>query len=1664
MRFMSEEGYSPRSLTTSIQAIPTSENVVALPRDEEVKARIAYLEKEARSLGNSPHAALLFHEAGLLWESLKQARSAAVAYQSAFKLAPGFLANIRAARRLFSDVGNWTMVVQLLEAEFSAAESKRMQAALLFEQGQVLETRLSKEAEATAAFEKCLDYGPEDVTLLVQLEQAFTDRADYPRLVKVERLLGEKLKDVGARVEYLTSAAQLLEDRLANPTEAAVLYRQAFSLERKNPQLLAAIKRLAQREGNPEEELAALAAEAELLGDRAAPTYLQIARTYERLHRPHDALSALVAARRANSDDALVLSELARVYEGDNRREELADVLKAWAAKNRDESEFVSLQLRLAQINEELGRHDEAVASFREIEARVKGHPMALAGLGKLYARTQNWNGLLETYEKEALAADESQHKATRLYKAAETLEERLGRVEEAIVRYRDCLSASPGFLPAQKALVRIFESRSMWAELVGIYEQDLLQTGDKESQISALNKMVGILEDRLSEFDRAIELVKRVLELSADNAAAFRNLSRLYERTGRFADLIELNDRRAAISADTKEVISLAHRNAELTQEHLKDRTQAIVAWERVLQLSPSYLPALRALGGLYAQESRWDSMVKMYRTESEIETSPEKASQVVHKIGELYEHRIQDTDKAVIAYREALDLDPTSSNTLRALGRLFRGRSEWESLIEILRAEAASLTEPTERANALFQAGSLWEEKLGRPESAIEAYQEALRLAPGHPTATQQLERLLLVKDDIKEVVVLFDRQMQLGQDKLKASAGMKLARIYFDKFNEPVRAAACCEAVLEVEPHNLGALRLLNRIRSRDRSRRHETRLKLGQALGDPKLLAAFRLMASESETTQDTLSLLRASHTDDPSDETLTMSLERLLKKTGDMAGLVALMEQRLSETHDPSTALHMKLRLAELFEGQVKDTPKALTLYQAAIESSAPLLPAHMGKIRCLTALGRSDDVVLAMELMATHVSDVSLKTQTLVEAAALSLSRHPTGEKATALYRVVLNFDPLHAEATAGLEALLVKRGDSNDLGLLHARRAEVRQSQGDLAAAGREYFLAAQRMLEVPNERQRATELLDRALMANPNQMEALELKGNLALEEQNYLEAAAAFGARVKQGGDATTLSALHLKLGALYHDHLSDSSKAVTHLQSALSAAPKTVEALERLAAIHLNSRNWTSAADCTRQVLESILPLPDRARHTLLLAKILDEGFGDTEAAIAQFRKALELMPGDQQVLDRLVILYEKMGSLEGLVQVLMQQANQASDVKKASALKLRVAELQLKSLGDSTKAIGTYRQVLELEPNSLGAYVALADLYSKDTSSLAMSIDAHRNILRIDASKLQSLHALFRIWESQRQFDRAFCASAVLTFFQSATDLEMSFYQDARTRVPSEFRGSPLTPNEVQSMAAPHARHPALSVIRAVGDQLSKMLPPGFEALGVDRKTDKLKADHALVKAVASVTRMFGVEEFECFQSKRGLVVVEPAEPLAMCLGPDVVRRFNLREQRFLFGRASFALATKSAMVRKMATAELLDLIGNSVRIHQPSFVGSKRLSDEQSKLLRRAYSRKALKALEEPALQMLSAMPLQIDSFASDVELSSDRAGLVAAGDPAAALSMLLKEDVRAHSAKAEGIDGITKAVQERPEMKQAVTYCLSDEFFRLRQRIGTSL
>jgi len=1659
---------------------PHSVRAASALLEAEVRARIAALEREARALDPDPRSARLFHEAGLLWEHpLGNLRAAAAAFQSAYRIAPRFVENLRSARRIFSDVGNWSMVLQLLDAELAATESPRDRAGLLFDKVQVLGDRLDRWDSAVEMLGGVLDLEPADLGLLVQAQGMLATRGDLKGLLRVQKLLVRALPDrrLAAHAHQISAG---LHARLGDHESALAAWRQAFALDRSDPVTLGALRRAAEESGGEKELVEVLAAEAELGGSTSVAAYVALARTYLRLERPEDAVAALNAARHQNPGAVPVLSSLDTLLEALDRSEELAEVLAALADAVHDESEWLAVQLHLAALLEDtLHRDPQAVQCYQAVLARVPGHSAALAGLGRLHAKTQDWPALASVYDAELASVGETRARAELHFRSGEILDLRLGRTEEAVARFREALQLLPGYLPARQGLERILRREGRWAELISLHEEELLSLSDPLESVAALGRIAREAEEHLGDLEAASDALRRALELLPTHVPSLAALASLAERRGAWGELVQLLQRQAQLSAprtgetleetpaagrsgpgDSTQAIAPRQRAAQILEERLGDVAGASAALEELLALEPRYVPALQALGRLYAREGRWGDLGGMYRREAALAGSA-RGAQLWAKVAELEESRLLDLPRARAAWEEVLERDPTNDAALRAVARMQRAEGDWSGLVETLRRTAEARTDARARANALFDVATVQLDALRDGAGARATLEAVLRLAPEHLQALRELERLSGPELSTERMETL-ERATQVGSTAERVAARLRLghALLQADRLE---RAAAVAESALELAPEHLGALVLLEHARAPDRARRGEARERLAERVSDENLAAALRLAAELDQPRprlEGRIEQLWPAFAADPQDARTAFQLERALRQAGDVDGLRDFYEQRLSSIRSPTSRLELELRLGVLAE-TAGDGVVALTAYQSALTLEPAELVALQGvrRLRVLQADAEAAALAWEAEAAATHGREGAIEAW--IAAGRLWMEVLDQPERAIDAFERALGLDPLHVEASEAVESMLARKGGAVELASLNERRGQTRLAAGDRHGASLEYFKAAQGWLDGVGDAGRAMTALSHALEIEPGSPDALELKATAATEQGLWAEAVGALESRLRAGGDSETLAHLQLHLGVLLQDRLDQPERAVAAFTAALAAAP-SAEALDRLASLHRASRNWTGAVDCLEQLQRMELSTGERARTSLRLAEALHQGFDDGERVLEEARRALPLVLEDPGTIERLIPLWERRDRLSTLLQLIEEMAVDPHPPAAVSRVWVQLSSLYLRTLGDRSRAVAACRMAVELDPNSVEAQAGLAEALEGDPGSVELAVEAHRAVLALDPTRISSVESLFEIWEAQGQLDRMFCSAAVLSFLQAVSPRAGNLHLDWRARVPMDADAR-VDASALDLLLHPDARNPLLELLRAVGDQVSKLYPPAFDALEVDRRADRLRGDHPIYRAVRLVAESFGVGDFEVYQARRGLMVAETSDPLSICVGQDVVRRFNSREQKFLIGRAVFVVRERTALLTKLGEAELADFLGDCVRVVVPEFDRLGTADGGRVRQLRKLFSRRAYRALEEPARALADGPIPPLNRTLHGLYASANRAGLLMSGDPAVALGMVLREDPGVASG-AGGQDGVLQAVAQRSDLRALLAFSVSEELFELRARVGPRL
>ncbi len=1636
--------------------------------------QIAFLEREVRARAGETGSAPLLYEIGRLWEQhLQSPRNAAIAYQAAFQADRGYLPNLQASRRLFAEVGNWPMVAQLLDAEIEAVEDAPTKARLLFARGEVLNERLSRTPEARASFERAIELDPTNLEILAYLEGILVSSEDRRALVAILIRSAEVLEDPRASAYAFAAAARLLEGFPDQRHRALELSRRAFTRDPSDPTVSAQLRRHLRGAGEHDELIRILQAELERAMDgspaAAASTCHEIARLQLRMDREDDAVDSLLAALRLAPRDPLIATELSRIYELREAWDPLAEVLAARAGAAADEGEKITILLELAALlDSKMDQPARAIEQYRAVLRLAPGNRIALSALGKLQYQQGDWEGLLQTIETEALVAQDPKQKAAHGFKAAAVLEERLGKVEEAIDRYGAIFLVQPGYLPAQKALTRLYGEAGRYAELVAMIEQEVAGLLDRDQIIAGLTRVAEIQESKLEDPMAALESLRKILEVAPGHLPTIRAMARLAEQAKDWEALLGAHETEAAHTGDQRQVVSLLHRNAEILEEQLEDKARAIEAYRKVLSLAPAYLPALRALGRLYAQRGMWKELLRMHRREAEIASSPTAAATLVYQIAELYEHKLMMEEKAIDAYREVLTLSPSHFPAMASLARIHRSQGAWQHLVEILRGEASTRTDPREKAAVLFQIAELCEDHLQDAIRPEDAYAEVLRVDPAHLFALRALERIHAQAGDWPALAGVLERMGSMGEASERVVALSQLVALQLDLIGDPSGAARVCEAALALAPNDLFLLKSMERIRSiqRDPGRRAELRETLASEVLDPRLSAALLLQAAadrqRSSPSESSQRPLEQAVDADPRSEHAREVLERTLTADDDPIRLAVLLERRAEAATDPALHVALLLRLGELRETRLGDPEAALSAYRDGLQVDPSHLPTLAAAARLVE---HSGDLAELRQLLLLHAAAERAPThvaRTLIRIGEISEALGET-EAAAAYYREALQRLPADPLATTRLEQILTARGDAGEVaGLYEARAAR----ESDPVQAAESLVAAARLQMDTLADLERAAKLLDEAIAKAPEHVEALERRGVLGEALRKPSDAIEAFSARLRLGGDPLELAPIHYRVA----QHLAaagDGGRALTHLHSALAADPSLREPLILLARLHVDARNWPGAVEALRR-LESLEKDPvGRNRIQEDLARVLEEGMGDLEAAAACLERVLEASPEDERTLERLCRLYERARDLESLAGALGRWSDvlaRGGRAERASAVRARAGAIYAGPLRDPIQAASSYQKALEWNGDDREIRTALADLYAQDPKFFDVAIQEYRLAIDADPRWPGGYRSLFRIWREQEQRDRAFVAASVLHFLRAADRAESGFYTQFHGLLPAQAAGAIASGAADRALTQLVERSPMAAIVEALEERIAPLAGVELGRWEVERD-DRLRADHPLRRQIDRIFGTFGMDpsKVAAYITPRA-IAVEPAiapQP-TLVIGRDFTSAHSHREQTFLLSRMAWMIRQGSSFYSRLTVPTLEKMIVAAVRIHAPGYDAGP-VDDDATRRLAKAMGRKGRKALEQPVADFLSTGgALRVDELLRGARRSANRAGMTLSGDVPACLGLLLRE-----GSGTRGPDGhgeLSEVLERREDIVDLLRFSIAEEHFRLRGALRLGL
>ncbi|HTB60233.1 MAG TPA: tetratricopeptide repeat protein, partial [Polyangia bacterium] len=1351
-------------------------------------ARLAAILEVQREVLQGTEAAALLARVADLQESKLQARAVALTtwrqVLAADALHPDALPEIERLATTLERFSELVDVYQELAFRRDASDISG-RADLLSRAAQLYAGRLNNRRAAIDAWKLVLNLDqnnlPTAVPAAAALEALYAETNDVANLVKTLQLQARWADSAAARKKILFRIAGLEEKSLGDTEAAVATLRAILEADPQDHAAIDALDRIFEAGANHRQRVEILRKRIGLSGDASARQELwrSVASLLEKdVGDVDEAIAACVSILDENPEDDQALETLARLYEQQGRhRDRLEIVERRLALRKPKDAERLGLLKQIAKLLEgPLGDATGALERWREVLERAPDDAEALVALERFLApgtdaglRLAAAQVLEPIYEKggryAALAA------IVRIYVEAESdVRARLGELMRLAALEETRLGDTEGALQTTALAIRDALTEPELPALLDAYER--LAGPERLAEVTALYRDISpdVLDEALKlRLDRTIaaaaagrgdaataaDYYRRILDRVPDDDATLAALDTIYRGNGDAQALYEILLRRAELAKEPSLEGALRVQIGELAETKLERLDDAIAAFERVIEISPTDRAAGPALDRLYTKAERWSDLIRLLGELLQRGRRPEKELvDLRFRLAQIEHDRRGDREAALDHLKLVLSGTPDHAGAIAMLeGMLddlgvqgaaatllepvYAGRGDWKSLIKIGEIRLLQVEDPAERLAWTKRIARLYEEQLEDFDSALRWYGKVFQEAPTERQATEPLLRLADKLDRWQDAASLLASYLdgELSEEPAVLDIVRRTAEIFDLRLGERPEAQKYYRRLYDARPDDRATTQLYETALERWGAWKELRELIDEQAGRAPDPTARVALLRRSAKLDEEKLDdadravgTLREALEVDPTDRKAAAELERLLSHAGRWSDLAdhlnsSLDREPLGADKDAAT-----LRLAEILANRIGDTTSAVDRYAEIL--SRPAAPRDSAAaVSALEGLANDADqryrVAVILEPVYRRSGDLNKLVGALdaqLESADDRAERvRVLGEMAEIhqrLGRLDLAFDCRSRAWLTDVESMeTLAAMESLGLGAkLHAplvvalQRGAVEAIDPDLQA---QLWAASAKLLESPLGRAaEAIEAWRSALAARPDERDIFLALERLLSGAGRSSELVEILERHLEFAVDGDERKVIAKRIAVLYEDALKESERAVRAWEAVLEIDPNEGEALESLAQLHLGAGAFRELAEVYARKIE----ITDRADERRMLfmqsARIYEENLSEPDRAIEQLRALLVETPGDGEALTDLDRILTAEARQADLVEVLDARAAGVQDPSARDELAFRAARIVETELGDVEGAIGRYAKILGGAPRHAGARDAL----------------------------------------------------------------------------------------------------------------------------------------------------------------------------------------------------------------------------------------------------------------------------------------------------------------------------------------------------------------
>ncbi len=685
----------------------------------------------------------------------------------------------------YRTLDDWENLLELTGHRLEVARSDEEQVEICLDAAKLQKTRAQNPEAARDLLTRALPLDPENRQIEAEMLRLAKAHGGWSRTGLALSQAASAVEDNPERRAHLKFIeGTILEKELDKPEGALAAYQETAAVEKRNPEILTSVTKLAAQLGKWKDSVT------------AAVSLFSLNDIIDKEITDHLKSCAVTRGEAAEMTAALEKEVQNRVQLRTNLRRQLdlfiADTYRT-LCNNMQSAESAAARAVAAGSG-----HLDSLLLLADIR-RASKSPMLTTTLKALYdLRDSDLDPLMEAAEVAEQSSSDLDFKREHflyLYEAASKMW-KMGRKPNGKHSREECCNF------AAWQIAKLDESRGAFRQAAEMLLScanlpfDSASTREmkrKAASLYAQNGMNGT----------AINIYMSVWQDNPEDVETLTDLNVVLAANDRLSDLMIVKKKLLDLTEDLQSRLTLRIEIAEIAGmlEGGQDRVYVLSA---NLSDNPGHKETIDKIDNILRGRRQYNELVELYVEQTKrliANNSLERAAELMSRAAKIYEEHLRDLEKAIEAYEKVVELTQDTT-AMDALSRLNASQNRWAQAASWLKAHL-SAAKPQERVSLLLRLARI-QLRLGQNETAVDLLEQAFEEAPKN----QEIRSMLL------EQYRSLENYEALAKTLSKAAAHMssmsvmlsyteEAADIYFYKLHVLKKAVSVLERAVELAP---------------------------------------------------------------------------------------------------------------------------------------------------------------------------------------------------------------------------------------------------------------------------------------------------------------------------------------------------------------------------------------------------------------------------------------------------------------------------------------------------------------------------------------------------------------------------------------------------------------------------------------------------------------------------------------------------------------------------------------------------------------------------------------------------------------------------------------------------------------------------------------------